>query len=227
MKNIFKMLALAVVAVLTATAMVSCDDDDDDWSGPCLPPDPMAIVTYKTDSTTGQLYLQLNDSVTIIPTNIKVSPFGNKEVRAHILFKYPDSVATPHRISTTVMLLDTIRTKPMAPIVDNMDKVYGNDPLEIVDNWETVCEDGYLTLRFRTYFSYGIVHSLNLVRTGDNTVELRHNANGDVRGRVADGIIAFRLSDMPDTKGQYKDLVLKWKSFSGEKSVTFKYKSRE
>lgn len=228
MKNVFKMLALAVVVVFTATVMVSCDDDDDYWIGPCPGPMSEAIVTYKTDSTNGQFYLQLNDSVTIVPTNIKESPFGNKEVRAHIAFSYKDSAAGSNRFFAAVMLLDTIRTKPMAPIVDNMDKVYGNDPLEIVDSWQTVCEDGYLTLRFRTYFgSNGIVHSLNLVRTGDNTVELRHDANGDVKGRVADGIIAFRLSDMPDTEGKYKDLVLKWKSFSGEKSVTFKYKSRE
>lgn len=226
MKNIFKILALAVVVVFTATAMVSCDDDDDDWLGPCTGPEPEAIVTYKTDPTTGQLYLQVNDSATIIPTNIKKSPFGNREVRAHIAFLPTDSAAEHNRIFAVVMLLDTIRTKQMAPIVDNMDKVYGNDPLEIVDDWQTVCEDGYLTLRFRTYFA-GKVHTLNLVRTGDNTVELRHNANGDVGGNVGDGIIAFRLSDMPDTKGQYKDLVLKWRSFSGEKRATFKYKSRE
>ena len=33
--------------------------------------------------------------------------------------------------------------------------------------------------------------------------------------------------DLPDTQGKTVDLTLKWQSFSGMKSVTFKYKSRK
>ena len=56
---------------------------------------------------------------------------------------------------------------------------------------------------------------------------LYHDAKGDVRGVVKDGLVAFRLSDLPDTHGQTVDLTLKWQSFSGPKSVKFKYKSRQ
>lgn len=228
MKNIFKIFTLVVVVVFTALTVVSCDDDDDEWIGPCPPGSTQAIVTCRTNPTTGQFYMQLNDSVAIFPVNIKEAPFGGKEMRARIVFEYSDSATAHYGRSAVVMILDSIRTKPMASIVSDMDSAYGNDPVEIVNSWETVCEDGYLTLRFRTYFGFAdVVHSLNLVRTGDNTVELRHNANGDVKGTVGDGIIAFRLDKMPDTKGEYKDLTLKWMSFSGEKSVTFKYKTRE
>lgn len=228
MKNIFKLLMLMVAVVFTALTVVSCDDDDDEWIGPCPPGSTEAIVTCRTNPTSGQFYMQLNDSVAIFPVNIKEAPFGGKEMRARIVFEYSDSATAHYGRSANVMILDSIRTKPMAPVAADMDKTYGNDPVEIVKSWETVCEDGYLTLRFRTYFGFAdVVHSFNLVRTGDNTVELRHNANGDVNGTVRDGIIAFRLDKMPDTKGEYKDLTLKWMSFSGEKSVTFKYKTRE
>ena len=64
---------------------------------------------------------------------------------------------------------------------------------------------------------------------GANSYEvvLHHDAKGDVRGVVRDGYVAFRLNDLPDTHGKTVDLTLKWQSFSGPKSVKFKYKSRQ
>ena len=76
---------------------------------------------------------------------------------------------------------------------------------------------------FRTYFGGAARHALRLVKTDDNTITLYHDANGDYQGSVGDGIIAFRLSDLPATDGKYKEITLKWNSFSGEKSVKFKY----
>ena len=229
MKNkLFRFLSLALLLVTGACSLQSCDNDDDNDE---LIIDPYfganAIVTVKTDSTSGLCYLQLNDSVRLLPTYMKQSPFGNKEVRALAMVRYTGENADKNYPCVYVDRLDSIRTKMMSPAVDNMDKVYGNDPLEIVKDWSTVCEDGYLTLRFRTYFSGAATHTLRLVRTGDNTVTLYHDANNDVQGRVGDGLIAFRLNDLPDTEGKYKDITLKWTSFAGEKSVTFKYKTRK
>lgn len=228
MKNkLFRFLGLALLLVAGACSLQSCDDDDDDnhyGIDPFLGAN--AIVTVKTGST-GLCYLQLNDSVKLLPTGMKQSPYGNKEVRALAIIRYTGENADKNYPCVYVDRLDSIHTKMMSPAVDNMDKVYGNDPLEIVNDWTTVCEDGYLTLRFRTYFGGAATHTLRLVRTGDNTVTLYHDANNDVQGRVGDGLIAFRLNDLPDTEGKYKDITLKWTSFAGEKSVTFKYKTRK
>ena len=73
------------------------------------------------------------------------------------------------------------------------------------------------------------IHTLRLVRQADGTLRLFHDANGDAKGAVVDGIIAFRLSDVPKPEdgGKYENITLKWNSFSGEKSHTFKYKYRE
>lgn len=225
--KLFKVFGLALLLVAGACSLQSCDDDDDDnhyGIDPFLGAN--AIVTVKTGST-GLCYLQLNDSVKLLPTGMKQSPYGNKEVRALAIIRYTGENADKNYPCVYVDRLDSIRTKMMSPAVDNMDKVYGNDPLEIVNDWTTVCEDGYLTLRFRTYFGGAATHTLRLVRTGDNTVTLYHDANNDVQGRVGDGLIAFRLNDLPDTEGKYKDITLKWTSFAGEKSVTFKYKTRK
>jgi hypothetical protein len=48
-----------------------------------------------------------------------------------------------------------------------------------------------------------------------------------LNGRIGDGIMAFNLSNLPSTNGKYVTLTLKWNSFSGEKTVKFKYKSRQ
>ncbi len=227
MKNkLFRFLTLALLLVAAGCCLQSCDNDDD--NGFIIDPylGAKAIVTVKTDSTSGLCYLQLNDSVRLLPTNIKKTPY-NKEVRALVFIRYTGEKAGKNYPCVYVDRLDSIRTKMMSPPVDGMDKVYGNDPLEILNDWSTVCEDDYLTIRFRTYFGGAATHTLRLVRTGDDTVTLYHDANKDIKGRVGDGLIAFRLNDLPDTKGKYKNITLKWTSFSGEKKVTFKYKTRK
>ena len=104
----------------------------------------------------------------------------------------------------------------------------GNDPVEIVNHWSTCVEDGYLTLRFRTYYRNGSTHRLNLVK-GDkpNEVVLYHDAAGDNSGLVRDGLMAFRLESFPESTGTPVEMTLKWKSYSGEKTLKFKYIPRK
>ena len=107
------------------------------------------------------------------------------------------------------------------------EKLYGNDGVEIVRDWVTVAEDGYLTLRLRTIWGGG-KHIINLVGgvNKDNVYEfdLRHNAQGDISGVLGDALIAFDLNSMwPDHPEEVK-IKLNWKSFSGKKSMEFPLK---
>ena len=102
---------------------------------------------------------------------------------------------------------------------------------EIVNDWVTIAEDGYLTLRFRTMWSnMGITHYVNLIPTNNPEnpyeVEFKHDANGDVNGRVGDGLVAFKLDNLPDTEGETVKLKLIYKSFNTTKSIEFDYKTR-
>lgn len=213
----------ALVALVAAAALQSCNDDDDNRNLAY----PNALVTLKTNAS-GTFFLQLDDSTTVIPTNMKASPYGKKEVRALANINMDAKEPKDHVKSGYVNWLDSILTKNMAPnLGDKNDATYGNDPVELVKDWTTLVEDGYLTLRFRTYFGYGKRHVLNLIPTGKPyEVELRHNAQGDDRRVVRDGLVAFRLSSLPDTQGKEVELTVKWKSFSGEKSAKFKYRTR-
>ena len=192
---------------------------------------PNALVTVKhaSDET---VFLQLDDNTTLLPVNMETSPYGTKEMRALLNFEEVDEPSREYDKAVHVNWIDSIRTKPMAPnLGEDNDEEYGNDPVEIVRDWVTIAEDGYLTLRFRTLWGYSrVVHYVNLIPTNNPEnpyeVEFRHAANNDYPDRMGDGLVAFKLDDLPDTEGETVKLTLKWKSFSGDKSVEFDYRTR-
>ena len=192
---------------------------------------PNALVTVKhaSDET---VFLQLDDNTTLLPVNLETSPYGTKEMRALLNFEEVDEPSREYDKAVHVNWMDSIRTKPMAPnLGEDNDEEYGNDPVEIVRDWVTIAEDGYLTLRFRTLWGYSrVVHYVNLIPTNNPEnpyeVEFRHDANNDYPDRMGDGLVAFKLDDLPDTEGETVKLTLKWKSFSGDKSVEFDYRTR-
>jgi len=220
-----KYFLLTVLLVLTASIFTSCNDDDDNDASRYYPD---AVVTIK--QVNGQTIFQLNDSTRLYPVNLTPSTFV-KEVRAFVNYRpaKDNEIKDKDMKNVYVNWVDTIRTKNMAEDKGTENnKLYGNDRLEIVNDWMTVCEDGYLTLRMRTYFSPGVVHYVNLVKGAEPyEVVLHQDARGDtISGRPCDAIMAFRLDKLPDTKGKYVDLTLKYRSFSGEKSIKFKYRTR-
>ena len=180
---------------------------------------PTALVTACTQGDS-VFILQLDDSTTLYPSNITRSPFG-REVRA--LVNYSETDVANH---VYINWIDSIRTKfPMPTMGTQNDSLYGADPIEIVRDWVTIAEDGYLTLRVRTLWSgTGKKHNINLLMgtNPDNPFELqlRHDALGDVGGTMGDALIAFNLNALCPSANPIK-MTLKWQSFSGEKSVEF------
>lgn len=230
MSFVFGRVLLVAMTLVSSLGLQSCWDDDDNyyyypgWL-------PNALVTAKT-SVDNCFYLQLDDSTTLLPVNMKTSPFGGKEVRALVNFSETDEPGGEFSRAVHINWIDSILTKPIAAnLGEDNDSVYGSDPVEIVNDWVTIAEDGYLTLRFRSIWgNTGQPHFVNLISThnAENPYELefRHNAYGDVNGEYADGLVAFKLDSLPDTKGQTVKLKLKWQSFSGEKTAEFDYCTR-
>ena len=239
MKNIMKRiktLMLLMVVALTAVSLQSCDDDDDDY----YPAFNLATVTLKAPKVDGgKWFMQLDDSTTLEATNIASHPYDNRELRAYIRYNdikdmtsAPASTSVIQKMySVNVLTIDTILTKKMDPMVENTAEEYGSDPVEVVNSWETVAEDGYMNIRFRTRFGYNGKHRMTLVHRPDAedpyTVEFLHDANGDTNGQVADGMVAFRLDDSFNEGNDPIEITLKWKSYSGEKSAKFKYTPRK
>lgn len=224
-KKWFAVMAFA----LTAFGFQSClNDDGTDYD--LLFPN--ALVTVKPTAADA-FYLQLDERTTLLPVNMTASPFGDKEVRALVNYTNVDEPSGEYSQAVHINWIDSLLTKPIAPNLGEAEnlEVYGNDPVEMVADWVTIAEDGYLTLRFRTVWNEpGKKHFVNLISTNNPAdsyeVEFRHNAYGDTNGHAGDGLVAFSLASLPDTQGKTVKLTLKWHSFTGEKSAQFDYCTR-
>lgn len=214
--------------VLILLVLPACSNDEGKTPNLSFP---TALVTVKSlnDST---FVLQLDDTTRLYPTNISRSPYGTREVRA--LVNYSEERIEDERQYIHINWLDSIRTKdPVATAGTSAanDSLYGNDPIELVRDWVTIAEDGYLTLRVRTRWGQRHTpHYMNIL-TGTNPdnpyeLELRHDARGDVYGPMGDALIAFDLNDLPrtdstDSTDSPLTIKVKWQSFSGPKSTEF------
>lgn len=224
-------LVAFITLFATAPLMQSCDLDGDDYYVVC-PSSPNAIVTVKTaaDKT---VYLQLDDSTTLYPVNLKEHPFNGKEVRAFVFLRETKDSNLPYTKSVYVTSIDSVLTKStVATQGDKNTEVYGNDPVEIYKDFPTVCEDNYLTLAIGTVWGQpSKAHLVNLV-TGINPedpyeVELRQNAYGDTKGRMGYTTVAFSLKALPKTGGKTVKLKVKFNSFEGEKTAEFDYRTKD
>lgn len=213
LKNV--LLAGALLSALFA--LQGCNKENNNNS---LTP---AVVTIIPTENEG-FVMQLTDDITLFPTNLKKAPYGQKEVRAQVLYEVVSGSYQSGKADVNVSYIDSIRTKlPVNDAGSKNDLLYGNDPIEIVRDWRTVAEDGYLTLRLRTYWGRtSRPHIINLVVNAENPyeLELRHNAQGDVNGQMADALIAFNLNKLLEGKPKTK-LKLSWQSYTGKKSLEF------
>lgn len=230
----FHMVIAMVIAVAAAAFTVqSCDNDNDYYDVICAyPPQPNAIVTVKT-AADNAVYLQLDDSTTLYPVNMQRHPFGGKEVRAFVDIRSSRENHSGYTRSVFVAMIDSVLTKPAVPTLgDRNSEVYGDDPLNVLDGFPTVCEDNYLTLCISTVWGRPAKkHLVNLV-TGVNPddpyeVELRQNSYGDTTGNTASTTVAFSLKSLPKTGGKTVKLKLRYRSFDGEKTKEFDYKTAD
>lgn len=231
-----KHLFMPAAAALLSLPMIlsSCNDNDDTFNFAS----PTALVTVCPNDD-GSWVMQLDDVTTLLPTNMPEAPFDGKEVRALVNYtetplytRTRDSGDEKTTISVEVNWIDSIRTKLPVMITDfNDTQIFGNDPIEIINDWVTVAEDGYLTLRVRTNWSNPhSIHAINLV-TGINPddpfeMELRHDAKGDLYGQTGDALVAFNLNGLRHTEGDKVRLKIKWRSFTGEKNAEFDLQMR-
>ncbi|ATV37833.1 NigD-like protein [Prevotella intermedia] len=224
---------LGLISIFTACSLfTSCDNDNNDN----IKRFPNAIVTIKPINGGESFNVWVSEKVQGPPSNLTKSPYGNKEVRAIANIKEEKDAKGKTKIYINWM--DSIRTK-QAIVLKNPElelKKYGEDRLEIINGFGTVVEDGYLTLRFSTAMrDLKLKRDLNLIVQHSEKepykLVLAYNAHGDNRGRMASSLIAFRLSEIDKIakKNGKKDVTLQlhWKSYQGDKQVSFKYHVRD
>ena len=179
-----------------------------------------AIVTVKQDAA-GSVFFQLDDDTCLYPVRY-TQPF-TRQCRIICGLAWWSNSAY-----CQLNWMDYLQEGPVESGYDGE-----GDGVDVLDDWMTSVEDGYLTLHYSAYWGNGsVAHSLMLV-TGENPqdpyeVRLVHLNNGDTALVQADALIYFDLAALPWTEGSGRKLTLKWKNGAGEQaSRIFLYKSRQ
>ena len=179
-----------------------------------------AIVTVKQDEA-GLVFLQLDDNLCLYPRNYP-EPFI-RECRIICELSWWEGATRCEMGWMDYLQEGPVQSEPLA----------AGDGVDIIPDWMTSVEDGYLTLHYSTLWGYGQVpHSLILV-TGENPedpyeVRLVHLNNGDPALEKADALVYFDLSSLPPTGGSAQTLTLKWINSAGQTdSRTYLFRSRQ
>ena len=186
-----------------------------------------AIVTVKR-SPTDTLYFQLDDNTRLFPQNYqKARGLEMLRVICHLTeYPYLDS---PYGNHVQVHWLEPLERGAFLASAPTG----AGDGLDILNDWMTSVEDGFLTLHYRTWWGSGSIRhrfSLHSQVNPEDPYELLlvHDANGDEALEQADAVICFDINSLPDTGGQYTTLTLKWTSGEGTRtSRQFRFRSRE
>lgn len=227
-KYIHKLLLLLPLMTAIPFFASSClSDDSDDYInyGPLVGPY-NALVTVKI-APDGSNYFQLTDSTVVIPT--KMSEALKEETRALCYLKYEESPMDKDTVKASVENFKKVLTKRaiLQDSDEGKDVIIRQDPVEILNDWKTGCEDGYLTLHFAAQWgNAGTSHILNLVKISDNPdiFLFCHDKNGDYGTELGNGIVAFNIRDyLPEVNAKHGSFTIQWLSYEGEKNATFKY----
>ena len=228
MKRIRIILAMVPILLLASCAKENMSDRY--WEGQSA--DGVLSAAYKAILTvkktpTDTVYFQLDDSTTIYPQNCQNNFKRMKKLFCDIVvydkptgrFKYTGFVNWSEPIDEGTVTADA--------------SVKGDIGLNIVDDWMTGAEDGYLTLHYNTWWGLNPVqHKLYLI-TGTNPADpyelvLRQDACGDKKDEEGDALVCFDINSLPDTGDEYKELTLKWTSSGGTAAEKkFKFKTRK
>mgnify|MGYP002623620940 FL=1 len=199
-----------------------------------------ALVTTMT-AADGTFYLRESENRLLRPVNMKDSPYGNKEVRAVVIYKevVQSSSQNPKMVDVYVTWIEEIYTMSAKDIADRVAGQYDYDAdwepaltvrsIDIVNDWVNSLTDGYLTLHYHVDgYDLNDIYLL----TGQNPddpyemtlygIPVVSNSNTIM---PSDGLIAYKLDNLPPTGGEVKIVTLRWYSPTGWKKAQFYYRT--
>lgn len=109
---VFNKALLFAGAIVCTIGLQSCLDDDDNNAYYLRYPNALVTVKGAADDA---FFLQLDDKTTLLPTNVRTSPFGDKEVRALVNYSEVNEPSGDYTKAVHINWIDSILTKPIAP----------------------------------------------------------------------------------------------------------------
>jgi len=111
-------------------------------------------------------------------------------------------------------------------VMDTASKTAYGDPVDIVSDWVTSLEDGFITLHYTVESSGNVMHSFTLYK-GESPYEfyLRHDAGGDKGGSPTDGIVCFPVEGLlPETEGKTEKVCVNYLNLKKNQEIlAFEY----
>ena len=186
--------------------------------------DDLAIGTVR--SRDGVRFIRLDEkscSQVMNPKEIADIPDGT---RVFLQYRYVVAASIAD-FCTDAILVEWASPLEMGEIRYDMQARTG-DPVDILMDWITSLEDGFLTLHYSIQASGNVKHDFSLYPSVEpNTYRLVHDAHRDIRGTQTDGIICFDVSGLlPDTEGKTVELHLDYIDLNNtKKRLTVEYQS--
>ena len=216
---------------LCSLTFYSCLDDDD-INAPSLDKQWLEIITVVLDGE-NSYYLRRDDGSLLWPINNHNNGYHPEaQVRALVNYTVLGSEADESGYYVAINSVDEKLTKAIAEDrgLEN-DGFYGTDPVSIAKQPNSGKDyiwigDDYLNIYFEAYFGGMEKHFVNLVNTNPENpyeLEFRHNAYDDPKSYINIGFVAFDLRTLPPTEDGTIDLVIKVKTFDGDKTYNIEY----
>lgn len=225
MKPAKLLFALAVACLAWSCAKDMADLAPDSSYAADGAADCTAIVTIKKSSS-DTVFFQLNESTTLFPY-----AWQDKYIKVQRLYcRLHMDAAT---VGTFGRRTDVLWAEPLEEGLFTYEAAAGADGLDLIWDWMTCVEDGFLTLHYSTWWGRNAVQHRFAVVAGanpDDPYELRlvQDARGDARDEQGDALICFDINALPSTGDEYKTLTLKWTDCAGKPSEKkFSFKSRQ
>lgn len=181
------------------------------------------IVTVKQDED-GTVYFQLDDKTILYPVDYDEPFTGIKRIVCGINI-HKDNIHCSVFWYTDIeqgLFVDDFAEDPDLPSPDG---------INIVEDWTTTVEDGFLTVHYEAWWGDGSVpHTLKLVQDPDQpySLTLLHYSNGDEKIWQAQGLVYFDINPLPPTGDQYVTITLNWTNIEGKaSSKTYPFRSRQ
>ena len=211
--HIILLLPALITLLLASCAKENFDGPEPHFNEEGEYADFLAILTIKK-TPTDTVYFQLDDSTTIYAANYQNDFRRMEKVFCDITvtnisvgrFKYKGYINWLEPIDEGQVTADASAS--------------GDLGLDILDDWMTGAEDGYLTIHYNTLWgATPVQHKMYLI-TGTNPADpyelvLRQDACGDTKDEEGDALVCFDINSLPDTGDDYKELTLKWTSSGG------------
>ena len=184
----------------------------------------LAIGTVRSQD--GVRYIRLDEHSCSQVMNPKEIADIKDGTRVFLQYRYVVAASIAD-FCTDAILVEWASPLDMGEIRFEMHALAG-DPVDILMDWITTLEDGFLTLHYSIQASGKVKHDFSLYPSVEpNTYLLVHDANRDIKGTQTDGIVCFDVSGLlPDTEGKTVELHLDYIDLNNtKKRLTVEYQS--